>query len=283
MFTGVLLISLLTGINYQNSLIYLFTFILGALFYGTIFQTYRNIEGLHLSLVRAGEAEAGNSLPVAIRITDEDHRSRSALRLQIDAEAPVMVTVEAGEGRVVLLPVATRRRGLRQTPSIRLETDFPFGLIKAWTWFRPASRGLVTPRPVTPPPLEVSPDVVGEEGEVTLNASPGDSDIRLRPYRQGDSPRRISWKRFVRNGQLVVMDWDTPPADPRWLDWAQFPGVDTELRLSYLAWQVERLSEQGQPFGLRLPGQTLEPDSGDHHERACLTLLGTFGFDEARA
>ncbi|MGM0435328.1 MAG: DUF58 domain-containing protein [Pseudomonadota bacterium] len=283
MFTGLLVISLLTGINYQNSLIYLFTFILGALFYGTIFQTYRNLEGLHLSLVRAGESEAGQPLPMAIRIRDEDNRPRAALRLLIDGGEPVTVSLEAGEGRVVPLPVPTRRRGPLKLPSIRLDTDFPFGLIRAWTWFRPASRGLVTPRPVVPPPFETSPDAEGEEGEVTLDAASGDSDIRLRPYRLGDTLRRISWKRFARSGQLVVMDWDTPPADPRWLDWEQFQGADTELRLSYLAWHVGRLSEQGQPFGLKLPGQTIEPDTGDQHERVCLNHLGSFGFGEAPA
>ena len=279
MFTGVLVISLLTGINYQNSLIYLFTFILGALFYGTIFQTYRNLEGLHLSLVRAGECPAGGNLPMTVRITDEDERARPALRVVIRGEEPVTVSLDAKEGRVVQLPFPARHRGPVKLPAIRLETDFPFGLIRAWTWFRPASPGLATPRPVSPPPFEAAPDSASDEGETAMQAARGESDIRLRPYRLGDSLKRINWKRFARSGQLVVMDWDTPPADPRWLDWEQFPGTDTELRLSYLAWHVARLSGEGHPFGLRLPGDRIEPDTGDGHERECLNRLGTFGFD----
>lgn len=279
MFTGILIISLLTGINYQNSLIYLFTFILGALFYGTIFQTYRNLEGLHLSLVRAGEGVAGSHLAMAIRITEDHERPRPALRLVIGTEAPVRVSLNANQGQVVQLPVSARSRGPLTLPAIRLETDFPFGLIRAWTWFRPASPGLATPQPLSPPPFEAVAAAASEQGETVLRAARGESDIRLRPYRLGDSLKRISWKRFARSGHLVVMDWDTPPADPHWLDWEQFPGTDTELRLSYLAWHVDRLSGEGRTFGLRLPGEAIEPDSGDAHGRECLNRLGTFGFE----
>ncbi len=281
MFTGVLVIALLTGINYQNSLIYLFTFILGALFYGTIFQTYRNLERLHLSLVRAGECVAGDDLPVTVRVSDEDRRPRQALRLVVGTGEPITFSLDAGEGRAVSLPVPSRGRGPVKLPAIRLESDFPFGLIRAWTWFRPASHGLATPRPISPPPFAAIPDAAGKEGEAAMTAAQGESDIRLRPYRLGDALKRISWKRFARSGQLVVMDWDTPPADPRWLDWAQFPGTETELRLSYLAWHVARLSAEGQPFGLRLPGESIDPDTGDRHERDCLNRLGRFGFQEA--
>ena len=42
-----LLIMLITGINYQNSLIYLLTFMLGALFVGAMHQTHRNLSGLY--------------------------------------------------------------------------------------------------------------------------------------------------------------------------------------------------------------------------------------------
>ena len=41
-----LLIMLITGINYQNSLIYLLTFLLGAVFVGAMHQTHRNLSGL---------------------------------------------------------------------------------------------------------------------------------------------------------------------------------------------------------------------------------------------
>ncbi len=53
-----LLVMLITGINYQNSLIYLLTFILGALFVGAMHQTHRNLSGLSVALVRPGEGRA---------------------------------------------------------------------------------------------------------------------------------------------------------------------------------------------------------------------------------
>ena len=67
MFGLLLLIMLLTGINYQNSLIYLVTFLLGAVFVGAMHQTHRNLSGLELTLVQAAEGFAGDDVIFRLR------------------------------------------------------------------------------------------------------------------------------------------------------------------------------------------------------------------------
>src|SRR5690554_7811058 len=57
-----LVVMLLTGINYQNSLIYLLTFLLGALFVAAMHQTHNNLNGLELTLIQAGEGFAGDPI-----------------------------------------------------------------------------------------------------------------------------------------------------------------------------------------------------------------------------
>lgn len=280
MFAGLLVICLLTGINYQNSLIYLFTFFLGTAFYGTIFQTYRNLDSLHISVVSVGEDVAGQSVPLRLRVSVSDGVARPSLRVLVASAAPVMTSVDESGHQLLSVPVPTRERGRVTVPPVRIETDFPFGLIRAWTWIRPRSQGVATPRPVMPAEAALGADAESQQSNRVTVSEGASADLRLRPYRVGDSMKRISWKRFARTGHMTVVDWDAPPADPRWIDWDQFPGMDSELRLSVLAWLVGDAFRRDRCFGLRLPGSVQEPDAGETHYRRCLRVLGTFGQDQ---
>ena len=104
----------------------------------------------------------------------------------------------------------------------------------------------------------------------------------MRPWREGDLSPRVMWKRFARSGQMVVADWEAQQGSPHWLDFAAFPGVDNELRLSYLAWLVQERASRGARFGLNLPGEVIEPDSGKVHVERCLRALAIWGEEKPR-
>jgi len=276
LFGGLLIISLLTGINYQNSLIYLFTFVMGAVFFGTILQTFQNLAQLKLTVVDVGEGEAGQPIPIILRIVALDGSYRPSIMLNVEGE-PVSATVADGHNSdPVTLALPTHSRGWVSCPPIRIATDYPFGLIRAWSFFRPAREGVATPVPVEPPaPMSVAASEQGDE--MAAKFVRGADETHLRGYREGDSLQRVQWKRYARTGQMVVADWEDPAGDPGWIHWDDYPGVDPELRLSYMAARVRELSENKQPFGLTLPGTGLEPDTGLAHQKAALRLLGTYG------
>ena len=52
--------------------------------------------------------------------------------------------------------------------------------------------------------------------------------------------------------------------------------MDKENRLSRLSWWVVKLSQQQQPFALKLPNQTIAVASGQAHQEICLTALALF-------
>ncbi|ENO14237.1 DUF58 domain-containing protein [Marinobacter nanhaiticus D15-8W] len=271
-----LLVMLMTGINYQNSLIYLLTFMLGALFVAAMHQTHRNLAGLRLSLVSAGEGFPGDHLTFRIRATAE----KDAFGIQfISPEGETRrINVVPGEIGEFELPVPARQRGPVPAGRIQVETRFPFGLLKAWSWMRPGSTGVCYPRPVTPPY-----ETGGEEEGVQASQPRKSDDLShadLRPWRQGDLSQRVLWKRFARTGEMTIADWEGESGEPVWLDFNQFPGADRELRLSYLAALVESRSRAGQVFGLRIPGLTIEPDQGSAHRSRCLRALGLCGFEK---
>ncbi len=79
---------------------------------------------------------------------------------------------------------------------------------------------------------------------------------------------------------MIIVDWEGEQGSPQWLDYGSFPGVDQELRLSYLSAQVLEREKSGYPYGLRLPGQVIEPDEGAAHKVRCLRALAVFGFSK---
>jgi len=277
---GILLLTMLiTGINYQNSLIYLVTFLLGSVFVGAMHQTHRNLSGLELSMVQAGEGFAGDDILFRLRAT-AGKDDAIAITLSVDDVSVYLGHVPSGQSVDLTLPVPSAFRGYLRPDKIRVETRFPFGLLKAWSWMRPVSAAVVFPRPVA------APDVLSavEDGsqDASSRSPEGNDHAELRPWREGDMSQRVMWKRFARSGQMVVADWEAEKGSPHWLDFNAFPGADHELRLSFLSWLVVGRGKTGALFGLNLPGQFIEPDTGSPHILRCLRALAVWGEKKPR-
>ncbi|PVY78258.1 uncharacterized protein (DUF58 family) [Tamilnaduibacter salinus] len=274
-----LVIMLITGINYQNSLIYLLVFMLGALFVAAMHQTHRNLAGTEITLVEAGEGFPGQELGFVFHL---GRAGGDAIQLMLMTEDGTERSVSVTHEEVisVRLPIRGTRRGPVRVSRIRIETRFPFGLLRAWSWIRPASEGLCYPAPLRPAP-ESGADHLGDSGDQRRKDAMDHVDIR--PWRQGDLSQRVQWKRYARTGELVIADWEGDASDPVWLDFEAWPGADRELRLSYLAWLLEDRERAGQPWGLRFPGFERGPDNGAEHRREGLRALGRFGLEAQSA
>lgn len=277
-FAVLLLVMLLTGINYQNSLIFLLTFFLGVVFVAAMHQTHQNLAGLELTLVHAGEGYAGEAIPFLLR-GNAGGDGNLALSVRVEGSSLgnelTMQHVNRDASIDMRLFVTASRRGRLRLDRIRVATRFPFGLLQAWSWLRPETTGVAYPKPLTPP-LPVAVAAEGEESGIEAPLQ-GQDHAEIRPWRAGDLSQRVQWKRYARSGDMVIADWQGEQGSPHWLDFSAFPGVDTELRLSYLTALVLERDQSGQAFGLRLPGQDIEPDAGPKHTRRCLRALALFG------
>ena len=274
-----LLIMLITGINYQNSLIYLLTFILGAVFVAAMHQTHRNLAGLDLTVLGGGEGFPGEPVIFRLRASVSGHDAL-AVSLSCDDSRLDQQHVFKAAPADLSLSLTPDRRGYFRPDRIRVETRFPFGLLKAWSWLRPVTAGIVYPRPL---PAPVASSTV-QDGDQSLQARSvdGNDHADIRPWREGDMSQRVLWKRFARSGEMVIADWEGEQGSPHWLDYEAFRGVDRELRLSYLAQQVLDRMKSNQPFGLSLPGHVIDPDVGRAHGSRCLKALAVFGLEKPR-
>ena len=104
----------------------------------------------------------------------------------------------------------------------------------------------------------------------------GDDFSGVRDYREGDSLKRIAWKNYARDDQLVTKTFDDRQDQELWLDFHCIASADLERRLSGLCYWALEYHRAGHHFGLRMPGVRLPPASGEAHLAAILTALATY-------
>ncbi len=272
-----LLLLLITAINYQNSLIYALTFWLFSVGLAAMLFTFRNLSGLTLIAGHAAPCFAGEWLQLPLWL-QADRRGHQAVLLGFPDQPAQQASVAAGERQALHLSLPARQRGPLQTGRLRLDSRYPLGLFNAWSWVRLEFRGLVYPRPETVPFVFLAGDG-GEQLSGAPSAQSGEQDFQgLRPYRQGDSLRRIAWKQLARGKGLVSKDFDHDEGATCWLDWEALPGLPVETRLSRLCGWVLQAHQQGWRYGLRLPGEEFSPDNSEGHRDRCLRALALYGF-----
>ncbi len=273
-FAVTLLVMLLAAINYQLNLGYVLTFLLCGAGLAGMQQTHGNLRGLTLRVRSPQPVFAGEPAAMDI-VLDNPGRERSGIGLGVyRAGHKGMAWVDApahgsGTARLSFVPP---RRGRQLLPTIMVETNFPLGLFRAWTVWRPAAEVLVYPSPEQPaqplPGLQPAPG-----GQRATRAGGGGEFEGVRAYRRGDTMRQVAWKKVARNNELVSRDASANASQQLWLQLPVGQGADIEAQLSRMAAWVVAADRQGLNFGLRMPGLELPCSNGDGQRRAALQVL----------
>lgn len=278
-FMACLAVMLLTAINFQNNLSYALTFLLATLFIVTTLHTYANLSGLTIRAVRAQPVFAGQQSQFELMIERGKQREHYALHLKWPDSSEGLVNLVAEDAVKVQLYLAAPRRGWFHPGRLLLESSYPLGLLRCWTWVDLDLRAMVYPRPLASPEL---PGVAGGRPEGADLAVVGSDDFYgVRDYRRGDSLRHIHWKALAK-GQGIQSKQYTAYAERRvWLDWEMFAGLGTEQRLSHLCHWALAFEAEGAEYGLRLPGLVISPGLGEKHRDRVLQALALYGVAEA--
>lgn len=276
LFFGIcLFIMLLTAINFQNNLSYGLTFLLATLFVIAILHTYANLSGLTLRALRAQPAFPGQQSEFAVMIERSKQRDHFALYVKWPESSDALVNLLEEDTVEVHLHLPVGKRGWFQPGRLMVESTYPLGLLRCWTWVDLDLHALVYPRPLSSADL---PGLATDKPDGAAVPVPGSDDFYgFRSYQKGDSLRHIHWK-GVAKGQGVQSKQYTAYADRSvWLDWELFPGLGTEQRLSHLCYWALDFESRNEEYGLRLPGVVLEPDCGPRHRDQVLKELALFG------
>lgn len=278
-FSMVLLLMLLAGINYENSLAYGLTFLLSSVFVVAILHTYRNFAGLILKAGGSGAVFVGEQARFRVRL-ESAGRGHMAIGMGWPPQPLQTMDVPALGQRECELTQPALRRGWLRPERMRVESHFPLGILVAWSWVDLDQSVLVYPRPLQGDlPLSDGGSADEEDEGRRATGQGGDDFQGLRSYQPGDSKRRLHWKAFSRGQGLLVKDFAALAGRDLWLDF-QALGGDAEERLSRLCYWVLQLDVRQHAYGLRLPGVELPPSHGDAHREACLRALALYGVRE---
>ncbi|WP_342051537.1 MULTISPECIES: DUF58 domain-containing protein [unclassified Cupriavidus] len=301
-FAVLLLAMLMTSLNYNISLGFALTFLLIGIVMACMWTAYRNLLDLEVGAGAVAPAFVGDAAVFALQVDNRDDTARIGVEARANAArtpraklprgklspsaAPSAIstastvpteaaslTLDAQASGALALRLPATRRGRLSLPRVTLESRFPFGLFRVWSYADLPLATLVYPAPeagAPPLPLLARADDA-EDG--TLSVASDDGIDQLRRYRTGDPLHRIAWKHSARTGRWMSRTGQTPRDPACWLDWHALPdGLDTEARLSRLcAWVLAAGDDLD--VGLRLPAVEIPPGHGAAHRRACLEAL----------
>ena len=268
----------MAGINYQNSLVFALAFLLASLFMVAMLHTYRNLSGLTLVAGSTRPAFAGEEAEFTIVLKRLGDRTYESLQLGWNPDLMGNANLIEDEEARVRLFVKAKRRGRYNPGRFLLQTFYPLGLFRAWSWIDLDMHTIVYPRPIAGGEIPSTTATSQEEGELILRDGAEDF-YGLREYQPGDAIRHIAWRAYARSETLMTKQF-AAYADRRvWLEWDHFPGMDRESRLSRLCYWVLQLNSRNDEYGLRLPGVEVQPGRGEAHRDAVLKALALFEID----
>ena len=276
LFVLTLTILLVGSINYALSLGFALTFLLAGMGLAGMVHTARNLARMAISVGRAEPIFAGETAQFRLYLDARAGFDRpSILARHLKSRAQMVVDVPAAALAEVVLGVPAPQRGWLPIGRVMLETRFPLGVFRAWSYVEPDARCLVYPRPERSPlPIPAAESARG----ALRSPTPGNDDYSgLRAYQLSDSPRHVAWKAVARNEDMLTKQFTGEAAAELWFDWARLsPHLHVEQRLSRLAGWVLEAERAGMNYALRLPGVEIPPGRGEAQRAACLQALALF-------
>jgi uncharacterized protein (DUF58 family) len=185
----------------------------------------------------------------------------------------VRIDLAPGDEATCFLSLPLEHRGWNTLGPVKIESRYPFGLLRCWTWFDPDVQVLAWPMPVVSlPDTHVS---LSEGTSAGLPALEGDIDS-LDQWQQGEPMSRVAWRQTARLERMLSRQFESGRSDLAIVHWQQWARLDLESRLSAMAWEVLQRHNARQHFELVLPGESLSYDGSERAFRDCMDALALY-------
>lgn len=273
-----LFVMLIAAINYQNNMSYALTFLLATLFIIAVLHTFANLSGLRVHAVHAQAAFPGHQSEFEVLIEKTKPKDHYALLVTWPQSTEAIINLVDEDSERVSLHTAVGDRGWFNPGRILIESTYPLGLLRCWTWIDLDLQALVYPQPIPSAPLSgLATDKPDGSAKPIVGA---DDFYGFRDYQQGDSLKQVHWKGLAKGQSLQSKQYGAYADSSVWLDWDAFPGVGVELRLSHLCYWILQYERQNIEYGLRIPGSVIAPGVGEKQRENALKALALYGLEE---
>jgi len=270
-FTLLLLILLIGSINYNNSLGFMLTFLMASVALVSMIHAHRNLSGLKIQSTTTQSVFKGQDATFPFVFSNTQGIERVSIKLETGHALAQYIDIPTASTITAKLVVNAKRRGRLNIGRIKISTEYPIGLFHAWSWIQPDCYCIIYPAPEknAPPPSFQQQGT----GKGNNKKTGRDEFANLRPYQSGDAIYSIAWKQSARGNGLFTKQFDGSGQQTLWLEWEVANARSLEHRLSILCRWVLDCEKKGIQYGLRIPGNTINPGNGHRHQHYCLSAL----------
>lgn len=240
------------GVRIQNNMLLLMAIALFVIFMFSLIWSATNLDALSFRVVGKPQILAGQAFQITVMPKGRSRLNDVWLR-SVNASEQRRAILAATDSQF-LIGYAPDRRGLQSLPPIMVETRFPFGVARAWTYIS-GGKVLVAPQP----------DYAGCRSYFQLGHHAHAADLAgeygadgLDSWQPGTPLNRISWKHFAASDRLLQKSGEEGGANTLYFSYQQVAHLGHEAALSVLCAAVLQAANLRQNFHLQLPNQAFQ-------------------------
>ena len=251
---GVLiLITFIAGVNYANNLILGFCFLISAILCISFYLTFKQLHGL---TVEVSVAEVGQvAKPIELQFHFQQNQKQSRY-LWIKTDQHLEKVFISDLKQTFSLTFLPEQRGKFNYPRIQIYSVYPFGLVRAWSYFYFKEYSWIAPQSVSLP-LENKQHQHSFEPDL-------DEFRELRSFQLGDSVQAVSWKQAARGQGLYIKVFEQYQDEPNIeIQYNHMPSIQHEEKLSLMMGLIEQCEQSQCAYAVFLPQSKLMTAQGE--------------------
>ncbi len=151
----ILSMSILVGAtNYEKNMLYALAFWLLGLFLVAILHSFANLSGLTITAIKAHPDFAGAHAEFELELFTTKGRGHDDIHLRWPNQESVLTRVCDKRPTRLIVTHLSERRGWLRPGRLLVESTYPLGLLRVWTWVDLDMQALIYPHPI---PTRVQP------------------------------------------------------------------------------------------------------------------------------
>lgn len=273
----IIILLFIMGVNFQNSLIYGLCFWLLALIVISIFFTYRNLSGVTVKTIQSQNCFAGEKAVFELGLSCPSTQQKSSIYVGWQDQDLALVDLHENHSSNLKLSHTTFKRGRFKPDRLNIFSRYPIGLIIGWSYAQLDMHTIVYPAPILQEDNNYG-SVLDDGAEKGMEVARGTTDFSgVRTYEKGDSPKHIHWGAYAKTGKVFSKTFVDYSNNDLWLEFDALTAIPgTETKLSHLCALIIKYHQDQQIYGLKLPGHTIQPATGEAHKNSCLIALALY-------
>lgn len=273
LFALLLGITFIMGINYANNLVLGLCFYLFGMWLVAVFHTFVQISSLKIELMQTHLTKAGDVAWVEVVLSVKSRQPSRQIELWFEGAEALRLS-EVRHGTHVSLSVPTHQRGCMTLPRLCVQTTYPLGILKAWSYMYFKTPIWVYPKEEA---FEYEQNILAKmptdahTGAVSVG---GQEDFeRLDTYQAGENLSRVSWVHVARGSGMLTKHFGDPMGSRLSINYHDMPSPYHEQKLSQMVFVLLHMAHTEQTFEFVLPNQPVQEGRGRAFIQACLLSL----------